>query len=82
MHVCIFTSEFQSLPDAEEEGDSAVCLCFMQVLYVGVEDSALSVAACVAGHTSGLCVCVWVCDSCSALPWVEPTNRKQPRPPA
>lgn len=59
--MCIFTSEFQSLPATEEEGDSAVCLCFMQALYVGVvEDSALSVAGCIAGHTSGLCVCVGV----------------------
>lgn len=75
-------SELQSLTDKGEEGDLDVCvhvLCH----YAGViEGSVLSVAACVAGHVSVLCVplCVSVCvrlwDICSTLLPVEHANRK------
>ena len=60
-HVCVFTSDLQSRPAKEER---LSVLMFMSVLYVdAVEGSTLSVAGCVAGTISVLCVCVCLRDA-------------------
>lgn len=54
--MCAVNSELRSLPAKEEEGDVAVC-AHVLCQYVGVnKGSALSVAACVGGRVSVLCV--------------------------
>lgn len=54
--MCAVNSELQTLPAKEEEGDVAVC-AHVLCQYVGVnKGSALSVAACVGGHVSVLCL--------------------------
>ena len=69
-----FTSELESLPAEEEEGDLTVVLLMPHV--GAVESSALSVAVRVACRVCFLCVSACVSRACSASLFTEHANRK------